>query len=50
MNRTFSKFSKIHFLFLLALSGIARFTAHIGAESASAWGYYQPQFPDELKR
>lgn len=50
MNTIILKLTKIQFLLLSALSFIANVTVHIGTGTASVWGYYQPQLPDELKR
>lgn len=50
MNSMITTLQKILFLLLSALSFLACFTAQIGAGTASAWGHYQPQLPDELKR
>ncbi len=50
MNAIISKLSKIQVMILSILSCIACFTAQVGAKTSSAWGYYQPQLPDELKR
>ncbi len=41
---------KIQFLILSALGSLAGFTAWLGASTASAWGFYQPKLPDELKQ
>lgn len=50
MNTLISKLTKIQFILLSTLYFIASFTAQVGAGSASMWGSYQPQLPDELKR
>ena len=50
MKKIYSIFQRTSFLLLSGLAVVGGLTAQLGAGSASSWGVYQQELPEELKR
>jgi len=50
MKRMKNLTGKVTLKMLMLLAALAVITAHVGCASASAWGGYQPELPEELER